>query len=77
MSWAPVAYEESKATFLRIARTVEKAHSKAELRALLMADLEAPYHSFNPFDLVGKAENTAVELLNSILDDLDEEGIPK
>lgn len=75
MSWTPVDFSTSKAAFLRIAGTVEKAQSKTELRALLMADLDAPYHSFNPFELVGKAENVAVELLNGTLDDLDADGI--
>lgn len=77
MSWTPPDFEISKANFLRIASTLEKAKSKTELRALLMADLDAPYHSFNPFQLVGMAENVVVEVINSVLDDLDEDGVPK
>jgi hypothetical protein len=77
MSWTPPDFEVNKAKFLRIARTAEKASSKGEFRALLMADLEAPYHAFNPFDLSGNLEQIGTEMAFCILDDLDEDGVPK
>jgi hypothetical protein len=76
MSWVAPEFSETKAKFLRLAATVEKAHSKAQLRALLLADLSAPYHSFNALELVSKAENVVVEMVNSVLDDTDEDGAP-
>lgn len=77
MSWTPPDFATAKARFLRIAAAVEKADNAPTLRALLMADLEAPYHSFNPLTMVSRAENTVMQLVDSMLDDLDEDGVPK
>lgn len=76
MSWTPPSFDVSKANFLRIARAVEKAQSKAELRALLLADVGGAHHSFNTLELIDRSVNVAVTLLESMGDDLDEQGAP-
>lgn len=77
MSWTAPDFEQTKANFLRISGAVEKARSRQELRALLMADVGAAHHSFNTLEMVSRAVNVTTELMESMCDDLDEDGVPK
>lgn len=55
-------FEAEKTTFLRFADTVRKARSPKQLFDLLMADTEAPYHTFEPHFIPGIAEDIGCEL---------------
>lgn len=55
-------FEIEKAAFLRFSETLRKAQSPEQLLALLQADIEAPYHSFNPLHLATITENVGEPL---------------
>lgn len=74
--WIQPSFEQAKADFLRIARAVEKAQSAPELRALLMSDIGAEHHSFSTLELIERASILTCELLHSMEDDLDQQGVP-
>lgn len=69
-------FEVEKAALLRFAHTLEKAKSPQELRGLLMADLAAPYHSYDTLALLTKVENLTYDLVDLMSNDLDEDGCP-
>lgn len=50
-------FEKEKAKILRFADTLRKAQSPDHFRALLHADIEAPYHSFDLISIAGIPEN--------------------
>lgn len=76
MSWTPPDFPTAKANFMRLAAAAEKAQSAEQLRALLLADTAGAHHSFNTLELIDRSVNVAVTLLESMGDDLDEEGAP-
>ncbi len=65
-----------KQDFLRFSETVRKANSAAELRALLLADTEAPYHSYDMLDLICTPDYLANALMECMGENLDEHGAP-
>lgn len=65
-----------QAALLRLAQTTAKARTSAELRALLLADIGAPYHSFDALTLACEFINLADRLGELITEDLDEDGAP-
>lgn len=65
-----------KQDFLRFAEVVRKANTAAELRALLLADTQAPYHSYDMIDLIVVAENLGNDLMECLGENLDEHGAP-
>ena len=69
-------FEAEKAALLRFVQTLEKAESPQELRGLLMADLTAPYHSYDTLALLTKVENLTYDLVDLMSNDLDEDGGP-
>ena len=69
-------YSQCKSDWLRIASVLNKAQSTAELRALLLADTTAPYHSFDVLAMVTPIVNLGDTLANLIMDGLDEAGAP-
>ena len=69
-------FEEEKSALRRFAQTLEKAKSPQELRALLMADLTAPYHSFDTLAMLTNVENLTYDLVQLMSNGLDEDGCP-
>lgn len=69
-------FEDAKQRFLCFSEAVKKANSAEELRALLMADTEAPYHSYDMLELMDSAENIGLELCFCMSETLDDDGIP-
>ena len=65
-----------KQDFLRFADTLRKANTPDELRALLLADTQAPYHSYNMLDLLDIADYLASDLMECMGENLDEHGAP-
>jgi hypothetical protein len=66
-------FDREKTRLLRFMRTLEKAHSAAELRALLMADMGSPWQSFDPLALAASIENMGASLAPMLDDGLDAE----
>lgn len=66
-------FDREKARLLRFMRTLEKAQSAAELRAMLMAEIGSPWHSFDPLALAASIENMGTGLARLLDDDLDTE----
>jgi len=69
-------FETHKAAVLRLAATLEKASDPQELRALLAADLNAPYHSYDTLALLTGVECITQGLVELMSNDLDEDGCP-
>ena len=65
-----------QAAIARLAKTVAKAANVQELRALLLADTHARYHSFDVLALSTNLVNLGDKLSDLILEGLDEEGAP-
>jgi hypothetical protein len=65
-----------KLDFLRFAETVRKANTADELRALLLADTQAPYHSYDMIDLICIPDYLANDLGECLGENLDENGAP-
>lgn len=65
-----------KQDFLRYAETLRKANTAAEMRALLLADTQAHYHSYDMIDLIVVAENLGNDLMECLGKNLDEHGAP-
>lgn len=47
MDFSQMTYTECKLVFARMASMVARANSAQELSALLLADTQAPYHTFD------------------------------
>lgn len=65
-----------KQDFLRYADTVRKANTPDELRALLLADTQAPYHSYDMLDLIYLPDYLGNDLMECLGENLDEHGAP-
>lgn len=65
-----------KQDFLRYAETMRKANTAAEMRALLLADTQAPYHSYDMLDLICIADYLGNDLMECLGENLDEHGAP-
>lgn len=65
-----------QAQIQRLAKTMAKASNAQELRALLLADTHARYHSFDVLELSTRLVNLGDALSSLILEGLDEEGAP-
>jgi hypothetical protein len=77
MSKAPCHAAEFAAVQQAIARlngSLQAAKSPVELRAKLLADTAAPYHSFRLFTLMSNIELLTGEINELMCLDLDEEG---
>ncbi|GKT22560.1 hypothetical protein [Acidovorax sp. SUPP3334] len=66
-------FDREKDHLLYFMRTLQKAQSAAELRALLMADMGSLWHSFDPMTIAASVENMGVGLAQLMDDDLDSE----
>ena len=69
-------FDAAKQCFLHFSRTLERASSAPELRALLLADTAAPYHSFDILRLLTVTEGIGGELCRLMEEGLDEYGAP-
>ena len=76
MSVSKPNFEQCQTALLRLAKTAGKASNPAEFRALLLADIGAPYHSFDVLVFACEFVNLADRLGELITEDLDEEGAP-
>ena len=65
-----------KQDFLRFADVLRKANTADELRALLLADIGASYHSYDMLDLLTVAEDIGFDLAECMGQNLDEHGAP-
>jgi hypothetical protein len=70
------SFEDCKTALLRLAQVTAKAKTVAELRALLLADSGAPYHSYDVLVIGCELINLADRLQELIWEDLDEAGAP-
>ena len=70
-----IDFDSAKQRFMHFAEVVRKANSADELRALLLADTQAPYHSFDTLALHAVVETIGEELCECIGADLDEDGV--
>lgn len=69
-------FEAEKAKVLRFADTLRKAQSAEHLRALLYADIGAPYHTFDLIGLTGIPDNIGHGLCCLLGETLTDEGDP-
>lgn len=69
-------FPQCQAAMHRLAQTVAKASDANQLRALLLADIGSPLHSFDVLALPTPIINLADRLSDFILQGLDEEGAP-
>lgn len=76
MSTNQLTFNLCQAALQHLAKTASKAGTAQELRALLLADTGARYHSFDVLALATNLANLGDALSNMILDDLDEAGAP-
>lgn len=67
---------QCQAALQRLAQTVAKAKDAEHLRALLLADIGSPLHSFDVLALPTPIINLADRLCDLMLQGLDEEGAP-
>ncbi len=74
MSDLDFAFEKER--FLRMAQAVAKADSPDSLRSLLLADTEAPWHSYDMLALLTEVECVGIGLAELMSDGLDAEGAP-
>ena len=65
------AFHEDKQAVLRFAATLQKASTPAELRALLFADTDAPYHSLDVLSLADNINALTDRLAQAICADFD------
>lgn len=69
-------FTQCRDNWMRISGLLAKAESAAEFRAIVLADLEAPYHSYNVLALVCEFVNLADNLTDLVYEGLDEDGAP-
>lgn len=69
-------FEEAKQRVLHFAAVLEKSNSAAELRALMVADRFAPYHSYDMLELLTAVENIGCDIAECLHEGLDFDGAP-
>ena len=78
MAFEQMPYAQCQRWFVRMASVVAKANSPQELAALLLADTQAPYHTFNatayPTIIANVADRLGM-LLYGEMDDGEEEPV--
>lgn len=72
---ANYTFTQCQEAMQRLATMVAKAKDGSHLRALLLADIGSPLHSFDALALPTPIINLADRLGDLILADLDEEGV--
>lgn len=70
------AFDAEKSAALHFARVLEKAADPQQLRALLLADTDAPYHDHDILALFTRIEAIGYSLCELMSEDLDEDGAP-
>lgn len=71
-----LTFAQCQAALQRLAQTSAKAANVQELRALLLADIGAPYHSFDMLELATAPLHLGNRLSDLMLEGLDAEGAP-
>lgn len=72
-----IAFRAAKQRFLHFAHALERADSAHEFRALLLADVTAPYHSFDMLQLLTVAECIGEKPAELMSEGLDAQGVPE
>jgi hypothetical protein len=76
MSKRKMPFEQLQLVLTRLARVIGKASNAKDLRALLLADTAAPYHSYDVLLLVNRLQDIGSDLVDLVTADLDEDGAP-
>lgn len=69
-------FNEAKQRIIRLAGVLNKANTPQELRASLLADTQAPYHSFDLLELLSALENIGCDLASVLSECIGEHGEP-
>lgn len=69
-------FNKAKERVLHFAAVLSKANSAEELRALMQADLNAPYHDFDMLVLITVAENIGCDIAECMSEGLGFDGAP-
>lgn len=69
-------FEQEKAKLLRMAAALESARSPADFCGRLMADVGAPYQSFDPLAVAAAVENMGSRMAVLMSEDLENEVRP-
>lgn len=69
-------FEQEKATLLRMAKALEGASCPYDFCGRLMADVGAPFHSFNPLAIAAAVENMGSRMATLMSENLDAEVQP-
>ncbi len=67
-------FNEAKQRVIHLAGVLQKANTPQELRALLLADTQAPYHSYDMIELLMAAENIGCDVAEQLAAAIDEVG---
>ena len=70
-------FERAKASVLHFAELLRRTSSPQELRARMLADVRAPYHSFDMLSLLSFVERLGEELAELSSEGLDADGAPE
>lgn len=74
MDISETTFIELQTVLQRLAQTAGKASNAIEFRALLLADIGAPYHSFDVLAISSNLANLGDRLSTLITEDLDADG---
>lgn len=76
MTETQAKFEHGKANVMRFSEVLSKAKTPQELRALMLADTQAFYHSYDMLQLISFVEGVGCLISECMGDGLDEEGAP-
>jgi hypothetical protein len=69
-------FDIAKQRVIHLADVLKKANTPQELRALLLADTQAPYHSYDMLELLSAVENIGCNLASVLSECIGEHGEP-
>lgn len=69
-------FNKAKQRVIHLAGVLQKANTPQELRALLLADAQAPYHSYDMIDLLMVVENIGCDVAAVLSECIGEHGEP-
>lgn len=76
MTESKAKFEHAKARVMRFSEVLAKAETPEQLRALMLADTTAFYHSYDMLELLTFVENIGCDIAESISEGFDFDGAP-
>lgn len=64
-------FNRDKFALAQLAAIVSNAESPSNLRGMLLADIDAPYHSFDVLQIAANLENLMTRIADALCGDID------